>query len=115
MREHNYFRVLRHSFLANALSQLLHENVISSEHFKTHFQQMFCPNCCMKTHPSQMLRNNHSMKMPLPHGRRGGGPIKKFFNPKNPWSQHRITISPIGESGIPLEGPPASSKIESDL
>ena len=34
-----------------------------------------------------------------------------FYTPKNPWSQHSITISLIGESGTP----PPSSKIESDL
>ena len=108
---------------------------------KTYFGQMLCPNCCMRrpspdffwAHQNsylgnalsqllneiwQMLCNSHNMKMPLsPRRRRGWGSNPKnsfrigFYTPKNPWSQHSITISLIGESGTPHP----SSKIESDL
>ena len=33
----NFFLILQNSFLANISSQLLHENVTSSEYYKTHF------------------------------------------------------------------------------
>ena len=64
-----------------------------------------------------MLCNSHNVKMPLPPQEEGGQSNPKnslrigFYTPKNPWSQHSITISLMSESGTH----PPSSKIESDL